>query len=54
MEAVLHYALAIAWDANCYKVMLLTSSRDPAVHGFYEQAGFRRDVKTGYIAYPEA
>lgn len=35
-------------------VMLLTSSRDPGVHGFYEQAGFRGDVKSGYIGYPES
>jgi GNAT superfamily N-acetyltransferase len=50
--AVLKHALAISWHANCYKVMLLTGRKDPAVHRFYEAAGFRADEKTGYIARP--
>lgn len=46
---VLHAALALAWEQGCYKVMLLTSSKDPAVLGFYEQAGFASGVKTGFV-----
>ncbi len=46
---ILHAALTIAWEHHCYKVMLLTSSKDPAVHHFYEQAGFHGGVKTGFI-----
>jgi GNAT superfamily N-acetyltransferase len=50
--AVLQHALQAAWQTDCYKVMLLTGRKDPAVHRFYEHVGFRRDEKTGYIARP--
>ena len=49
---VLKHALQIAWDHDCYKVMLLTGSKRESTLGFYEQAGFQRGVKTGFIAYP--
>ena len=49
---VIRYALAEAWDAGCYKVMLLTGSKKEETLRFYESAGFRRGVKTGFIAYP--
>ena len=51
--ALLRHALAIAWKHNCYKVMLLTGRKDEGVFRFYEKAGFRRNVKTGFIAYPD-
>lgn len=51
--AVLRHALHTAWQANCYKVMLLTGRKDPAVHRFYENAGFRGNEKAGYIARPD-
>lgn len=47
---VLSYALNIAWQQKCYKVMLLTSSNREETVRFYEQAGFKRGVKTGFIA----
>ncbi len=50
--ALLRHALAFAWDAGCYKVMLLTGRTDPAVFRLYEKAGFLRNIKTGLIAYP--
>lgn len=50
---MLQHALQVAWDNNCYKVMLLTGRKDEATFRFYEKAGFKRDVKTGFIAYPE-
>jgi GNAT superfamily N-acetyltransferase len=50
--AVLRHGCEVAWRAGCYKVMLLTGSRDPGVLGFYEAAGFLKDVKTGFIRYP--
>jgi hypothetical protein len=49
---VLKFALAEAWAAGCYKVMLATGSREEATLRFYEKAGFLRGVKTGFIAYP--
>jgi GNAT superfamily N-acetyltransferase len=50
--AVLQYALQLAWKANCYKVMLLTGSKEDSVFRFYEASGFERGIKTGFIAYP--
>jgi len=51
---VLTHALQIAWDNDCYKVMLLTGSEKESILRFYEQAGFKRNIKTGFIAYPAA
>jgi GNAT superfamily N-acetyltransferase len=48
--AILRHALEQAWEEGCYKVMLLTG-RDDTVR-FYEQAGFRSDMKTGLVAHP--
>ena len=50
--SVLGHALAFAWEAGCYKVMLPTGRNDPAVHRLYRRAGFLPDVKAGYVAYP--
>ncbi len=49
---ILQYSLEFAWKKDCYKVMLLTGSKDPGVYQFYEKAGFTRGIKTGFIAYP--
>ena len=49
---VLNYALNLAWQQDCYKVMLLTSSKREETLHFYERAGFKRGVKTGFIALP--
>jgi GNAT superfamily N-acetyltransferase len=50
--AVLRYALEAAWRERCYKVMLLTGRKDPAVHRFYQKTGFEGGEKAGYIARP--
>ncbi len=43
---VLARAINLAWQADCYKVLLATGSkRDSTLH-FYEGAGFQRDAKT--------
>lgn len=43
---VLAHALDIAWQANCYKVLLATGSKREATLRFYEEAGFHRGGKT--------
>lgn len=48
-QLILQQAVDIARQQRCYKVMLMTSSRLPAVHQFYEQAGFRKDQKTAFL-----
>ncbi|WP_256875149.1 GNAT family N-acetyltransferase [Nostoc sp. C052] len=47
---VLHYALTLAWQQQCYKVMLLSGSKREETLHFYEKAGFKRGVKTGFVA----
>jgi GNAT superfamily N-acetyltransferase len=49
---VLQFALDDAWQNCCYKVMLETGSKEEETLGFYENAGFTRGVKTGFIANP--
>lgn len=49
---VLRKAMNIAWGHDCYKVMLLTGSKQEGILRFYEKAGFKIGVKTGFIATP--
>lgn len=51
-KRLLQQVLQFCWDQNCYKVMLLTGSKREEVYQFYEQAGFRRDRKVGFVAVP--
>jgi len=50
---VLKHSLELAWKNHCYKVMLLTGRSEEKVLQFYENAGFQRDIKTGFIAYSD-
>ena len=52
-KAVLEHALDAAWQAGCYKVMLLSDSDREAAHGLYEKVGFKRGIKVGFVAKPE-
>ncbi|WP_291574687.1 GNAT family N-acetyltransferase [Clostridium sp. UBA4548] len=45
----LNFSLDIAKKNNCYKVMLLTGSKKEATLKFYENLGFERGVKTGFV-----
>jgi GNAT superfamily N-acetyltransferase len=45
-QRVLAHALDIAWQADCYKVMLATGSKQETTLQFYEGAGFQRGGKT--------
>ena len=51
-KALLTEALNRAWAADCFKAMLLSGSRQPETHRFYESCGFRSDDKTGFVARP--
>ena len=47
--ACLNYAKEIALKENCYKMMLLTGSKDPKTLRFYESAGYNSSDKTAFI-----
>lgn len=47
--ALLNYAKEIAKENNCYKIMLLTGSKEESTLKFYEQAGFNKNDKTAFI-----
>lgn len=47
--AILRKAVEAAKENNCYKVMLLTSKKEESTLRFYEKAGFKRGIKTGFI-----
>lgn len=47
--ACLNYAREIAIKENCYKLMLLTGSRNESTLKFYEQDGYNRNDKTAFI-----
>ena len=47
--ACLNYARDIAKKENCYKMMLLTGSKDESTLNFYKQAGYNSADKTAFI-----
>ena len=48
-SACLKYAVELANDAGCYKIMLLTGAKDEGILGFYRKAGFNCEDKTAFI-----
>lgn len=45
----LNYAKDIALKENCYKLMLLTGSKEESTLNFYRQAGYNSEDKTAFI-----
>ena len=50
---VLNHARQIAAAERCYKIMLLTGSKDDATLRFYERAGYNSGDKTAFIQWLE-
>ncbi len=48
-KQVVKKAVEVAMNNQCYKVMLLTSSKKNETLNFYKSLGFREDIKTGFI-----
>ena len=46
---LMNRASDIAKEYGCYKVMLLTGSKRDSTIRFYENCGFKKDEKTGFI-----
>ncbi len=51
-KQIMANTLQKAWDAGCYKAMLMTGSRTPSTHAFYRACGFSPDAKQAYLARP--
>ena len=49
----LHYAKQIAVGNNCYKMMLLTGSKEESTLNFYSKAGYNSTDKTAFIQWLE-
>ena len=49
----LHYAEEIAGTAHCYKMMLLTGSKQESTLNFYRNAGYNSADKTAFIKWLE-
>lgn len=49
----LNYAKEIALKANCYKMMLLTGSKERSTLDFYGKAGYNSTDKTAFIQWLE-
>ncbi|MBO6141646.1 MAG: GNAT family N-acetyltransferase [Ruminococcus sp.] len=47
--ACLDHAREIAKKENCYKMMLLTGSKEKSTLDFYERAGYNKNDKTAFI-----
>ena len=47
--ACLDFARQIAKDNNCYKIMLLTGSKEESTLNFYRNAGYNNSDKTAFI-----
>ena len=45
----LNFAREIAKDNNCYKIMLLTGSKEESTLNFYRKAGYTSEDKTAFI-----
>lgn len=48
-QECLNFARDIALKENCYKMMLLTGSKDPNTLRFYEKAGYNSTEKTAFF-----
>lgn len=48
-QKVLEQALAIAWQQDCYKVMLLSGEGRESAHRLYEKLGFKAGIEKGFV-----
>lgn len=51
--ACLNYAKQLAKENNCYKMMLLTGSKEESTLNFYRNAGYNSSDKTAFIQWIE-
>jgi GNAT superfamily N-acetyltransferase len=49
---VLEFALSVAWEKDCYKVMLLSGEKLQGAHSLYESVGFKSGIEKGFVIKP--
>lgn len=49
---ILEFAIALAWERNCYKVMLLSGEQLKDAHALYESVGFKSGIEKGFVIKP--
>src|SRR5579871_1930659 len=53
-RAVVEAALQVAWDRDCFHVLMQSGRQDPAVHQFYKGRGFLPGLRTAYAIHNPA
>lgn len=53
-QKVIEKSLALAWEHNCYKVMLLSGETRTEAHKLYEKLGFKSGIERGFIIKPQS
>lgn len=48
-QRLLEHTLALAWQLDCYKVMLLSGEEREAAHRLYEGLGFKAGIERGFV-----
>ena len=48
-KAIMQFAINKAWEAGCYKVMLLTGRKEESTLKFYRSCGLESGLKTAFI-----
>ena len=48
-QRVLAQALTLAWELDCYKVMLLSGEGREGAHRLYEKLGFKAGIEKGFV-----
>ncbi len=46
---VLEFSISLAWQKDCYKVMLLSDEELRTAHALYESVGFKGGVEKGFV-----
>lgn len=49
---VLEFAISLAWQQNCCKVMLLSGENLTSAHALYELVGFKSGIEKGFVIKP--
>jgi ribosomal protein S18 acetylase RimI-like enzyme len=49
-KAIMRHAIKQAWEAGCYKVMLLTGRKEESTLEFYRSCGLESGLKMAFIA----